>query len=184
MGETRRHFPVLFFTAIFSRYPQALQWGREQMEKIAGPVLLASPLFDFTETGFYAASMGTNLQKQLLVFAEDFDPAALPDRKLRANQLESEYQVAHAYPEPRPLNIDPGYLSEAKLVLATTKDRDHRIYLRDGIYAEVTLYYLRSGWQYSRWTYPDYRRADYLEFFSKARQLLRERIQRSQVDLD
>jgi hypothetical protein len=55
------------------------------------------------------------------------------------------------WPEPRPLNLDPGYLTEAKLVLATTKDRNHRLYLDRGIFAEVTLCYQRggSGWRAS-----------------------------------
>ena len=184
MGDTRPHFPVLFFTAIFSKNIEAIEWGRHEMEQLAGPVLMASPLFEFSETGFYAESMGTGLRKQLFVFSEDFDPAKLPDRKIRSNQLEETFRANHSYPESRPLNIDPGYLSEAKLVLATTKDRDHRVYLRDGIYGEVTLFYLRSGWQFSRWTYPDYRRADYFEFLTDCRKLLRKRIQNELPTLD
>ena len=70
--------------------------------------------------------------------------------------------------------FEPGYLTEAKLVLATTKDRDHRIYLHDGIYAEVTLNWVRGGWVNQRWTYPDYQRADFQEFFTKCRDYLRQ----------
>lgn len=80
--------------------------------------------------------------------------------------------------ESRPLNIDPGYISEAKLVLATTKDRDHRIYLSGGIFAEVTLHFRAKQWTSSRWTYPDYQREDFQAFFTKCRNLLRERIKK------
>lgn len=179
MGHTRRHFPTLLFAAIFSKHVEVIEWGRQAFEKIAGPEWLVSPMFDFEETKFYETDMGSGLKKQLLVYEQDFDPAQLADLKIASNQLEREFQLESRFPESRALNIDPGYLSEAKLVLATTKDRDHRIYLRDGIYAEVTLYYLRSGWQFSRWSYPDYRRTDYQTFLTQARNKLRSRIQNS-----
>jgi hypothetical protein len=73
------------------------------------------------------------------------------------------------------LNLDPGYLTPAKLVLASTKDHAHRLYLARGIYAEVTLYFKGRRWQYRDWTFPDYRRDDYQQFFSACRELLRRR---------
>ena len=87
--------------------------------------------------------------------------------------LEAAYAKLQRHPEPRPLNLDPGYLTSAKLVLASTKDHAHRIYLSRGIYAEVTLHYQDRGWQHHEWTFPDYRRADYQEFFTHARDHLR-----------
>ncbi|HEY2148030.1 MAG TPA: DUF4416 family protein, partial [Pirellulales bacterium] len=74
-----------------------------------------------------------------------------------------------------PLNLDPGYLTLAKLVLASTKDHAHLLYLGHGIYAEVTLYFKDGRWQHRDWTFPDYRRPDYQEFFTAARQLIRSR---------
>jgi hypothetical protein len=70
------------------------------------------------------------------------------------------------------VNIDPGYITPAKLVLASTKDHAHRIYLRDGIFAEVTLVYRQRKWQPLEWTYPDYRRDDYQQFFTECREWL------------
>ena len=97
----------------------------------------------------------------------------LPEWKLASNQWEIDYQQLGRHPEPRPLNLDPGYLTEAKLVLATTKDRDHRLYLSRGIFAEVTLHFHRGTWEARPWTYPDYQRADYHEFFLRCREYLR-----------
>ena len=74
----------------------------------------------------------------------------------------------------RPVNIDPGYVDLSKLVLATTKDAGHRIYLGHGMYAEVTLRHVHGGWETLPWTYPDYTKAEYHDFFTQVRRLLRE----------
>ena len=77
--------------------------------------------------------------------------------------MEREFQTVSSTCS-RPLNLDPGYITQAKLVLATTKDRDHRIYLRDGIFAEITLNYTAKRWVHHRWSYPDYRTGEVAEF--------------------
>ncbi len=176
MGEIAVHKPVLLITAITSRHPEALQWVAETAAAQWGPIVKTSPVFDFTETDFYTDSMGTDLKKQFIAFERLLDPGNIAPTKHLSNQWEQEFATANAYPEQRPVNIDPGYISEAKLVLVTTKDRDHRIYLREGIFAEVTLHFRGGKWTFSRWTYPDYQRSDFQEFFTECRQWLRERI--------
>jgi len=175
MGEIRQHNPVLLITAAFSRYDEAFAWGRQRAERDWGPIVLSSERFEFTETRFYETSMGSGLKKEFWAFEQLIDPAALVDFKQRSNQWEEDFRQLHSFPEPRPLNLDPGYLTEAKLVLATTKDRDHRLYLDRGIYAEVTLHYHAQAWQSRPWTYPDYCRSDYHQFFTRCREYLRQR---------
>lgn len=172
MGEIQSPKPVLLVAAISSRYVDAVDWAIDRCGTQWGKAVLVSPLFDFTETRYYEPTMGTELKKRLAAFAI-VDPAMLPDAKIQSNLWEHEFRETNDYPEPRPLNIDPGYVTEAKLVLATTKDRDHRIYLRDGIYAEVTLYFRHGRWESSRWTYPDYQRPDYQQFLIECRDYLR-----------
>ena len=89
-------------------------------------------------------------------------------REALKNSLEKGLADAQ-YAVPRPINIDPGYVTPAKLVLATTKDRAHRIYLGRGIYAEVTLTYAKKAFQSMPWTYPDYRSEPYRRFFEQVR---------------
>jgi hypothetical protein len=101
------------------------------------------------------------------------DPSELADWKLQTNQWELELAQQVAYPEARPINLDPGYMTQAKLVLATTKDRDHRIYLRDGMFAEVTLTYVGKQWQHHRWSYPSYRTEQVARFANDCRERLR-----------
>jgi len=173
MGDILPHRPVLLIVAAFSRYAAALDWARAKTEGEWGPVALESDRFEHNETRYYEASMGPGLLKTFFAFERLVDPARLVDFKWQANAWEEEYKAASEHAEERPLNLDPGYLTEAKVVLASTKDRDHRLYLDRGIYAENTLYYARGAWQSRPWTYPDYLRADYHEFFVKCRDYLR-----------
>jgi hypothetical protein len=175
MGEISQPEPVLLILAAFSRHAAALAWARQRAEAAWGPVALASPPMDFDATDYYEATMGPGLAKCFWAFERLADPAALADWKLQTNDWEAEYAGRGSHAESRPLNLDPGYLTPAKLVLASTKDHAHRIYLARGIYAEVTLYYKDRRWQGREWTFPDYRRADYHEFFGACRDYLRSR---------
>lgn len=175
MGQIKPHRPVLSIVAVFSRYPAAIDWARERIERDWGPIALASDEFIFDDTPYYERSMGPDLKKRFFAGATLMDPGQLAARKLLANAWESEYQQSAAHPEPRPLNLDPGYLTEAKLVLASTKDREQRLYLGDGIYAECTLQFQSGAWREQPWTYPDYRRAEYHAFFDRCREYLRAR---------
>jgi hypothetical protein len=173
MGAIGTHRPVLFLAAVFSRHEVAFNWARNTLSAAWGPLACESARFEHAETRFYESSMGAGLQKCFFAFAERADPAMLVERKWQANAWEQQYAAEGGHSEERPLNIDPGYLTEAKLVLATTKDRDHRLYLDRGIYAEVTLHFHHGQWTPRPWTYPDYCRADYHAFFTECRNWLR-----------
>jgi hypothetical protein len=172
MGQPSPHSPALLLLAAFSRYDAALAWARRRAVEAWGSIALESPAFAFTETDYYESTMGPGLKKAFFTFTTPFDPGELVRCKLLTNQWEAEYAAAAGHPEPRPLNLDPGYLTLGKLVLASTKDFAHRIYLSEGIFAEVTLYYRHHVWQHHQYTFPDYRREDYQRFFSQCRQML------------
>jgi len=178
MGRPTAHSPALLLVAAFSRHGEALDWARRRAEDRWGPVALASDRFTFDETDYYTPTMGPDLRKVFWLFGapggESFDPATLVDVKLTTNAWENEYAALARHDEARPLNLDPGYLTLGKLVLASTKDFAHRIYLDRGIYAEITLYYRHRRWEPHEWTFADYRRADYQEFFSRGREYLKE----------
>lgn len=169
MGEIHEPDAVLLIVAASSRHDAALIWARQQIEREFGAVALVSDAFDFTETDYYTATMGAGLKKQFIACERPIDPGELPRIKCATNAWELEYAAAGGHAELRPLNLDPGYVTAAKLVLASTKDHAHRLYLADGIYAEVTLAYRQKQWQPLDWTYPDYRRADFQAFFTACR---------------
>lgn len=164
--------PANLIVAGFSRYAEALDWGCRRLESVYGPVTHAVE-FAFVQTGYYERTMGSDLRKRLWAFGR-FDPAALADVKRASGELEREYAAGAGHGEPRPLNLDPGYVDLGKLVLASTKDHSHRIYLRDGIYAEVTLFYREGAFRPWPWTYADYRLEEVLSFLNAVRSQLKE----------
>ena len=192
MGQSKHHPPCVQFAAVFSSEPGLLDACWTQLESLWGPIADLSTAWDFVESEYYHATMGRGLKKQLAVFRDPYDPAQLWEHKLLGNRLERELPESSGFhgdgkgkngackgepgtPQPalgralRPINIDPGFLSLTKLVLASTKNREHRIYLREGIYAEVTLAFRDQAWQTMPWTYSDYQRADVRDFLAAAR---------------
>ena len=158
---------------MFSRHAAALDWAKGVAVQHWGPTVLTSPCFVHEETRFYEQTMGTGLRKTFLAFEQLIDPSTVADRKLQTNEWEETYRTLVDVPEERPLNLDPGYLTEAKLVLASTKDRDHRIYLSRGVFAEITLAFHGGRWTTRPWTYPDYQQPDYHQFLTRCRDFLR-----------
>jgi hypothetical protein len=173
MGEPTPHPPVLLLLAAFSRHDDALDWARQRAVETWGAIERESARFEFVETSYYDATMGAGIKKVFFVFQRPFDPEQLVEVKLLTNRWEEEYAAFAGKSEVRPLNLDPGYLTLGKLVLASTKDFAHRIYLSRGIYAEVTLQYRHRRWEHHQYTFPDYRREDYQRFFSECREGIR-----------
>ena len=87
--------------------------------------------------------------------------------------------VLQVFPDARPVNLDPGLMQLGKFMLATTKDQAHRIYLRDGIYAEVTLRFQDGAWELWPWTYRDYQEPAVREFLAEVRDVYRELVVRT-----
>jgi hypothetical protein len=167
---------VLLVIAAFSRHGAAIDWARDRLQALLGPIALSSPVYDFNQTRYYEATMGAGLRKQFFVFERLVDAEALADVKLQANDLETELARQRLYEEPRPLNLDPGLLTLGKFMLATTKDQSHRIYLRAGIFAEATLRFQAGTFEVWPWTYADYRQPIVVQFLNDARDYYRHRL--------
>lgn len=160
----------MLVVACFGRQAEALAWARDRLEECYGPVALASSDLSFHHTRYYEKEMGTDLLKRFLAFRRLVPSDGLAAIKLYTNALEAELASTGKYPETRPLNLDPGHLQLGKFLLATTKDQSHRIYLRDGIHAEVTLRFQEGSFHPWPWTYADYREPLVVEFLNRARE--------------
>ncbi len=176
MATPRPVVPQLLVVAAFSRHDDAFAWARARLEGLFGPIVMASLPFVFDQTAYYTPTMGADLRKPLYAFRDLVDPACLADVKIRTNALEQELAGTGSFPEPRPLNLDPGLLSLGKFILATTKDQAHRLYLRDGIFAEVTLRYYDGAFETWPWTYADYQTPDVRAWLNEARSYYRQRL--------
>ena len=119
----------------------------------------------FSYTDYYCREMGSPIERRFVAFAGLILPESLPDIKLRTNNIEKIFSHAGG----RRVNIDPGYISRAHLVLATGKGYAHRPYLRDGVYADLTLIYTDRSFQTLPWTYPDYREGNIREMLKRIR---------------
>jgi hypothetical protein len=144
-----------------------------RLKPLLGEVDAQSGIYVFDFTGYYEAEMGQGLHKVFLAFDQLMHPARLAFLKNATNQLEMEW----AKSGKRRVNIDPGYLSLAKLVVASAKDFAHRIYLGQGIYGDLQLQFKQGAFHVQPWTFPDYQTEEALNFFKAARNELLNRIQ-------
>lgn len=176
LAHVRYVEPVVRFCAVITRHEAARQWALQRLNAMWGGVAITSSEIPFEAGGYYTPTMGKDLIKTLVAFDGFHDPGELAAWKLQTNTMESDYAASSNHSETRPLNLDPGYMTQAKLVLATTKDRDHRIYLRDGMFAEVTLTYVGKQWNHHRWSYPTYRTEEVASFANACRQRLRQHL--------
>ena len=137
-----------------------------------GEIVLAGPVWDFDFTRYYEKEMGLRLGRRFFLYSPGFAMEELTPIKIRTNRLEEELIPRTALAVKRPVNIDPGYLTLSRLVLASTKNHSHRIYLSRGIYAEITLHYQNGSYRSRPWTFPDYASQKYIDFFNDARRKL------------
>jgi hypothetical protein len=173
MADIRQPIPVKLFVGMISREPSLFDECAELLSSEFGPLDLRAPIVAWDQTEYYRQEMGTGLLRTFVFFERLLDPEQLAPVKNMTNLIEK--RLSHATSGNRRINIDPGYITEAKVVLASTKDFSHRVYIGQHIYAEVTLTFREQGRTFVALghTYPDFRRRDMIELFNGARGLLR-----------
>ena len=166
MGKIRNYNPLVKLIIGFIYKDEAIFIkSKDQLKRKFGRIDFKSDPLDFNHTAYYEKEMGVGLKRRFISFAKPISIQDLYLIKLYTNRLEGRFLNSGV----RQVNIDPGYLDLAKLVLASTKDYAHRIYLRKGIFAEVTLSYRNNSFTFNDWTYPDYRSQEYIDIFNKIR---------------
>lgn len=160
--------PKLLVRFLF-RDVQVQMEALDALEAHFGPVDFLSSPGPFPYTTYYDEEMGKGIRRQSASFLELVSPDSLPDIKIRTNEVEEKLSCGGK----RQVNIDPGFISEERFILATGKNFTHRIYLRDGIYADLTLIYQKGAYRPLPWTYPDYQEPDFLHYLSVLRRKLR-----------
>lgn len=165
MGEIQKTLPVkLIFGFIFKDEDYFIK-ATKIISARFGPIEFISPAINFIHTDYYQNEFGLGLKRKFISLKDLIDPVKLPQIKLFSNKIEKKFSRNNQ----RLINIDPGYMELAKLVLASTKNFAHRIYLNHGIFAEITLTFKDGSFQELSWTYPDYRTKEYIEMFNNIR---------------
>jgi hypothetical protein len=144
--------------------------AEERLVRMYGAADSQSPLFSFDFTDYYEKQMGKNLKRKFLSFKKLVEPERLSAIKKETNRLEEEireeFQILH-----RIVNLDPGYLTPASLIMATAKDFSHRIPLQNGIYAHLEFLFGKDEVRTLDWTYPDFKCKGYQAYFLDLRRL-------------
>lgn len=165
---------VKLFTGIIAKNDKQLHHTLKLiLQRIFSEIELESQIIPFTYTNYYEKEMGQGLVRFWLAYKGLINPEDLVKAKKKTIELEKEFADKNGN---RQVNIDPGYLEFSKLVLASTKDYSHRIYLGDGIFAELEYQFVKGKYEPLSWTYPDYRDKPALEFFHNLRKIFKEEL--------
>jgi len=176
MWDLKDPKPVKLIVGILAADRNCLHAAMEAVIDKFGKTDLTSHVWPFSETDYYRQETGPTILRQFISFEKLIEPEKLAKIKLVTNKLEKKLAKRLRIPLRRPVNLDPGIIEPAKLVLATTKNYSHRIYIGKRIYAEVTLIFNKGAWQPSEYTYPDYRTPHYHEFLTRVRTRLLEQL--------
>ena len=167
MGKIAPVKPVKLVIGFIFKEKQAFDKAKCMLLARFGEADFESEPFVFKRTDYYRDEFGEGLTRVFLSFKKCIKPQQISRIKILTNKIEEKLSCD----SKRLVNIDPGYLDLAKLVLASTKNYVHRIYLDRGIYAEITLFYQDKSFRDWQWTYPDFRSEDYLRIFNHIREL-------------
>lgn len=152
---------------------------RRRLEETFGPADMESEVFAFDLSDYYEPEMGAGLLKKFFSFEKLIEPETISVIKLATNRIEEGFVFAGT--GGRRVNLDPGYVAVSKFVLATTKDYGHRVYLGKGIFAEVTMRFVKGTFIPMEYTYPDHRTEGYIRFLNGVREMYREKLKTQKI---
>ena len=167
MGSIRKPHPVKLIVGFIYKDRSILTKTESILKRHYGPLDFQSKILPFTHTDYYEPEFGSGLKRKFISFKSLILPQKLAAIKVFTNSIEKKFSINSR----RLINIDPGYIDLPKLVLASAKDFSHRIYIGQGIHAEVTLSYQGKVFKCHEWTFPDYRTPEYIEIFTKIREI-------------
>ena len=155
MWDINEPAPVKLIIGILAADEHCMNSAIEEITETFGAIDMLSDTWPFTQTHYYDRETGPNILRKFVTLDQPIHPGRLAEIKHQTNHIEQRLAQALSEHAIRPVNLDPGIVEPSKLVLASTKNFSHRIYLRDGIYAEVSLMLNKRGCSALPWTYPD-----------------------------
>jgi hypothetical protein len=166
MGKILHAPKVKLICAVLFSSDQPLDPVMTILKKHWGPIDEQSRIYEFHHTLYYRDEFGDALKKQFVSFEDLVDIDRMPDLKIESNAMEQGFAAGGR----RTVNIDPGYIANAKLVMPTTKNLPHRVYIGKNIYADLQLIYKKPTFHPIAWTFADYKEPFLIEFFNAVRE--------------
>lgn len=168
MGTYKPPLPVKLVIGLLAGEIPMLESVRERLSRRFGPEEEVMPPIPFVWTRYYEDELGPTPWRAFVSYEPLVAREAIVDIKRWTNEVEAETSLAGK----RRANLDPGYMTLGQFFLATTKDQRHRVYVREGIFVEPTLYFENGDFFPFEWTYRDYRSEEYKRYFLAARSKL------------
>ncbi|MEA1939608.1 MAG: DUF4416 family protein [Candidatus Caldatribacteriota bacterium] len=179
MGKIYFPKPVKLIISMISSNKTMFDIYEEILKKRFGRTDLKSNIQDFNFTKYYEKEFGQNLLEKIISFESLIKIEMLTDIKKITNGLENDILDNNISSKKRNINLDPGYINLDKFILASTKNGPSRIYLKDGIYAEITLKYQNKSFvANNKYTYPNYRTDEYINFLNLVREKYKQQLRK------
>jgi len=172
MGLVKQYIPEKLVIGLLGSSRELIEESADKCCEKWGECDYRSGIREFTYTDYYNKEMGTPLFRLFLSFRELVSPDILTEIKEWSNEVELEYSVD----SKRKINLDPGIMALSRFVLATTKESAHRIALKHGMWAEITLTFQGGEFQPLPWTYPDFRSDENRAILKEIRTIYKENL--------
>ena len=166
--------PVKLFVVTLHKEVTTLESAAQRMIQKWGPTDFVSEDFEFVATDYYALEMGAPLFRRFYSFEKLIDPEMLVEAKLLTNQIEDDFAVDGK----RRINLDAAYVDYYKVVLASLKFGGQKLYMRKGVYGDMTLIMNKGKWENFAWGFPDFKSGAYDAVLNRIRDLYKEQIRR------
>jgi hypothetical protein len=165
MSKPEKPLPVKLLAGVLTGRLELLEPAALALTEAFGPIDYRSRPVPFDVTNYYEAEMGPNIQRVFFSFENLILPDQLPSVKLKTDAIEERF----AENGKRKVNIDPGYMDYHKVVLASNKYGSQKVYLSEGVWADITLHYTKGRFLPHDWSFPDFKKGLYEPFFLEIR---------------
>lgn len=178
MGATHTPPPVRLVMGFLAKDAELVERIRPRLAELYGEEDQHLQAFPFRFTNYYEEEIGSAPVRAFATYKKLISREDIVQIKLQTNELELSFAKEFGTENLRPVNLDPGYMTLGQFFLATTKDQRQRVYIRDGIYVEPTLYFQGGHFHAFDWTYRDYQSGEYIAFLESVRKKLKPEIDR------
>lgn len=152
---------VKFFVAVLYSKKEIYDKTILLLKEKFGEIIIEGKPYDFDFTDYYSEEMGKDLLKRFVVFKKEIDKKELSQIRKVTGEIEDKFRVN----VKRQINLDPGYISDKEVVLASVKKKDFKENIGNGIFAHKIYSFENNKVKIFFHTFPDYKVEENKKFF-------------------